>query len=319
MIRRLMGKRWRIIVTGVFITIAPLIGLALFVTFSFTGDLERIELERRKEAAASAAHVLQVRLEGAIAYGQAFASRPRLRQAVGVGDAREMERHLGDLVTASGSLERGLICSSRGVRLATYPPDPGVVGKSAADRDWFREVARTKAPYVSGYYLRSGQPRRYLFCIALPIVSADGEVIGILQLSPQRDYIRETLRGLGDHVSGLVYVVDRKGNLVYRPDRAIDRLVDLSASPAVAHVKGGGEGADRFRDPETGRIMVAAYHPVAPWGWGVITVLPLKAALAPVNRVVACTFSLASCSSREATLPIAGRSCSTRPMSLPDS
>jgi PAS domain S-box-containing protein len=286
MIRRLLGKRWRVIVTGVLITTAPLIGLALFVNFSLTGDLERIELGRRKQFAASAAHIILVRLDGDIAYGEAFARRPLLRQALRVGDVAEMESHLKDLVTASGTFERALVCSPEGIRLANYPPDPSVIGRSVADRDWYKGVLRTKTSYVSGFYLRDAHPRRYLFSMAAPIVSADGKIIGILHLSPKENYLRETLRGLGNHDNGLVYVVDGKGHLVYHPDRAIDRLVDVSSSPAVAHVKTGREGADRFRDPGTGRTMVAAYHPLAPWGWGVVTELPLKEALAPVNRVV---------------------------------
>ncbi|HEY6839566.1 MAG TPA: hypothetical protein VI389_12555 [Geobacteraceae bacterium] len=78
MMWRWRGSRWQGIAIGVLIATAPLVALALFVNFSLRGDLETIALERRKISVAAAAHVLQVRLEGDIAYGVAFAGRPLL-------------------------------------------------------------------------------------------------------------------------------------------------------------------------------------------------------------------------------------------------
>jgi signal transduction histidine kinase/CheY-like chemotaxis protein len=285
MLSWLFEKRWRIILAGVLIATFPLLGLSLFVYVSVTADMEKQAIERRVSFAEAAVHLLQERLEADIRIGSAYADRPRLTSAVKAGDIRKMELHLRNLVKNSRDMETAFVTSPKGMLLSVYPPDPQVIGKSYSHRDWYRGVSRNWTPYVSEYYLRAIQPQRYVFAIAVPVKAPDGNVIGILAMQPKENYIKELLGNIKTGGSGFFYVVDKKGNLIYHPDQVMDKLVSFSSVPIVGKVTQGLAGAEKFFDPISGKVVVAAYHPLEKWGWGVVTERPLTEVMAPVTKV----------------------------------
>jgi PAS domain S-box-containing protein len=285
MLSWLIDKRWRIILAGIFIATTPLIGLALYVYMTVTVDMEKQAIERRANFVEAAGKLLAERLETDIGVGNSYANRPRLINAMQSGDSREMELHLQNLVDTSRGMGTAFITSPEGILLSVYPPDPQVVGKSYTYRDWFKGVSREWAPYVSEFYLRAIQPQRYVFAIAVPIKATDGKVLGILAVQPKQNYIKDALSDVRSGGSSIFYVVDKKGNLIYHPDYTMDKLVSYNSFSVVRKVTQGLAGAEKISDPVSGEPLIAAYHPLVKWGWGVVTQRPLKEVLAPVTKV----------------------------------
>lgn len=284
----ILKKRWRTILAGILIAATPLLGLSAFVNFQLTAALkERLIKETRWFSAIAADHI-EKRLRSDIAYGRAYATRPRLMEAFEKGDRREMVVHLRDIIENTDTLERVFITNPAGIQLADYPETPETVGRDFSDRDWYKGVSTNRAPYVSEFYMRMAKPQRYLFAIAIPM-RLEGNVIGILVMQPKEDYMRESLKGI-DIGKGHMYVVDRKGHLIYHQDITVDRIMDFSGVPVVRKVLKGQDGVEEIIDPMYEGPVFSAYHPVKEWGWGVVVDKPAEVVLAPVRKV---TFSLA--------------------------
>jgi signal transduction histidine kinase len=278
-------KKRFIVFVGILIATIPLVCLVFFIKFSFVRDLEHTSIQQRETFAVAATQILEERLENEIEFGNTFANRQTLQQAVVSGNQAEMEYHLKTLKELSHSFERVYIAAASGIMLATYPSDDSIIGKDFSHRDWYRKTTTNWQPYVSDFFLRAVQPERYIFTISLPIKSPGGGNAGILVLEPKDNFVATSLDAIKTGGSGSLYVVDKKGILIFHQLFAVDRSIDYSSVPAVAKVIKGSNGAEKSFNPLSGQEEVAAYHPVLQSGWGVVTVQPLKEILAPLKNV----------------------------------
>jgi len=285
---RLSEKRWVIIMTGVTILTIPLLSLALFIYFKVTDSLKRVVIENKQMHANLAAHRIGEHLNSDIAFGRAYALRPYLIEGLQRGDKKELDMHLKDLIENSHGTERAFITSPEGIELAAYPEDPLVIGKDFSDRDWYKGVSKKWSPYVSEFYIREGRPQKYLFAIAVPVKAKDDSILGILVMQPEGDYIKHAVADV-QTVGSIIYVVDKKGNLIYHPHYKMDRIVDFSHLPAVEKVMKGSDGVERMPDPETGEPVLSAYHPMKETGWGVVVQKYERDVFVPVREI---TFGL---------------------------
>lgn len=285
MLNQIPTNRLRIIVFGILAATIPLICFVLYIKFIMIGDLEKNSIMRRESFAVTASEILQNRLDAEIDFGNSIASRRSLQKAVTSGNTSELKYHLKNLVELSRSMERAYIASADGVMLATYPSDDAIIGKDFSHRDWFKETTRTRQPYVSGFFLRAVAPQRYIFTITMPIKTTAGENAAILVLEPKPDFIGNALGSIDTGGSGSLYVVDKKGFVVYHQGFAVERRIDYSSVPVVAKVMQGLSGAEKSYNPKSGQVEVAAYYPLDQCGWGVVTERPLKEILAPLNQV----------------------------------
>ena len=285
----ILGEKWRIISAGILITAIPLISLAVFVYFIATEAIETRIMEENQLLALSCTHSLETRLKSAIVFGRAYTARPYLLSGLKKGDVKEMQMHLENLVYNSNSIERAFIASPTGVLLADYPHDPLVIGKDFSYRDWYKGVSKNWKPYVSEFFMRKARPQRYLFNIAIPMKAHDGKIIGILVMQPHEDYIKDAIGDI-ELGSGFIYVVDKKGILIYHPEYKADRITDFSNIPVVEKVKKGLKGAERMFDPVKNKMMLSAYSPVEEWGWGVVVQRPVEYVFARTRAVTSCLF-----------------------------
>jgi signal transduction histidine kinase len=279
----ILQRRWRIIVSGIFITALPLLSLAFIINFQITIALEDRIIKETQWFAKISSHHLEDTLDREISLGKSFATRPQLLTAINRDDKKEMTRHLKTLVDSSGSLERVFIATPQGIQIANYPATTNTLGKDFTERDWYKGVSRNWEPYVSEFYIRAAKPQHYLFAMAVPF-RLEGRVIGILVMQPKEDYIGNAAREI-DIGIGQIYVVDRKGHLIYHPRFTVDRIMDFSREPLVQKVLKGLDGAERTLDSFGKEPAISAYHPVAPWGWGVVVEKPTAVILAPVRKI----------------------------------
>ncbi len=281
----ILQRRWRIIVSGIFITALPLLGLALIMHFQITAALEERIIKETQWFAKTSSRHLEVSLGHEISLGRLFVTRPSLLTAINRGDKNEMARHLRTLVDSTHTLERATIVSKEGTVMAVYPKIANLIGKNFAHRDWYKGVSKNWTPYVSEFFLSAApQPHSYLFTISLPFKDSDNGILGILVLSPTTDYIQEALLGV-DIGKGVIYVVDKKGSLIYHPRYTVDKIIDFSKVPIVQKVVKGLDGVERTLDSLGKEPAISAYHPVTPWGWGVVVEKPVAVILAPVRKI----------------------------------
>lgn len=279
----LLQKSWRIILAGIMIVAVPLLGLSILIRIQTTAALEeRLDKETQWLATTAARH-METSLKGNISIGRLFVTRLTLQEAIKKGDKTLLTRHLKILTATIPELDRVFLTTEKGVQIANFPETPATLGVDFSDRDWFKGVSKDWAPYVSEFYVRAAEPKRYLFAIAVP-VRIDGDVRAILVMQPKPDYIKNILLSI-EIGRGRIYAVDKQGHLIYHPDYVLDRIIDFSTVPAVRKVM---EGKSGVLDPVAqadGERFISAYSSMKEWEWGIIVEKPEKVILEPIRRI----------------------------------
>src|ERR1700730_513154 len=147
----------------------------------------------------------------------AYAGRFRFRKAVQRRDRVEALVHLRQLREFFPEMDAAFLVDPEGVLWARFPETPELYGKSFVDRDWYRGVSRAWRPYASDV-LVGAATREPSIVLAVPVRSVEGKVIGIIGSAQRLDVIRQWLLPIKIPGGGL-YVVDRKGQLVFHPNR----------------------------------------------------------------------------------------------------
>ncbi|MBI4826048.1 MAG: PAS domain S-box protein [Nitrospirae bacterium] len=294
----ILQKRWRILLSGILIVTIPLLVLSTYVYFSVTSALEERLLKENQRIAQYAAHTLEEKLKSEISFGKSFSSRYLLQEALDKRDTKEIHRHLVTLIENSNTIERVTILDHAGIQIDNYPLTPETIGKDFSQRDYYKGVSRNWSPYVSDFFMRIAKPQRYLFAIAVPM-RYKGNVIGILVIQPREDFIENAVSDVdiarnfqGNMHKGHIYVVDKKGNLVFHPDYVMDRIIDYSNIPPVRNVLKGMEGIETIIGPVHKLPVISAYHPVTEWGWGVVVEQQINAVLAPAKKIQFALFAV---------------------------
>jgi len=270
----LLEKRWRIVLAG-FLTVAlPLVGITIFVYLQVISQFKELGLEENQAFFNLAAYHLEERINNDISAGTIFASRPQIIEALEKGDGVTARAHLRDLIQNLPNMERAAITLPKAVMFAEYPENPEALGMDFSFRDWYQGVSKKWVPYVSDFFLREVQPRRYLFVIAVPIRDQSGKIAGVLVLQPKEDYLKNVLGPMHTGKS-FIYAVDRHGNLIYHPEYRLDRIVDFSKIQAVDGVKRGLTGTKQGLDPISNEPIISTFRPVK-WGWGLVMQRPVK-------------------------------------------
>ncbi|TAN41008.1 MAG: response regulator [Nitrospirae bacterium] len=287
----LLKKRWRIILSGTLIVTIPLIVLSTYIYLKVTSVLEERLLKENERLAQFTAHTIEEKLRAEIAFGKSYAARPYFLEGLIGGNKKEIRRHLMSLIENSNTIERVFITDHSGAQVDNYPFTPETIGKTFSARDWYKGLSKNWTPYVSEFYMRTAKPQRYLFAIAIPM-RYNGKIVGCLVMQPRDDFIKNAVgsvdlaEALQEHMHiGHIYVVDRKGNLVYHPDYKMDRIIDFSNVPPVRNVLKGMEGIEKMIGPVHKLPVLAAYHPVSGWGWGVVVEQQSAAVLAPARKI----------------------------------
>jgi signal transduction histidine kinase len=182
-------------------------------------------------------------------------------------------------------IERIFLADPHGTLMADTPALPDVRGVNFAYRDWYQGVNRTGLPYVSDAYQRAAAPQYHVIAAALPIKIDEHRITGILVLQVRLQSLLEWMHTIELGPGGVVYLVDRRGQMAAHPELAPDgELRDVSSVPAVEKALRGEGGADIAFDPVAQDARVVAYAPVPGYGWGVMAEEPTRTAFAARNR-----------------------------------
>jgi PAS domain S-box-containing protein len=265
----------------------------LLVVLAVTGYIFNQSIRHEQEGslaesaaiARSAAAFVQAKEEDYLSNLQAYAGRFRFREAVQRRDRPEALVHLRQLQELFPEMDAAFLVDPDGVLWARFPETPELYGKSFADREWYRGVSRAWRPHVSNVFVSaaSGEPS---IVLAVPVRTLEGKVIGIIGSSQRLAVIRQWLLPIKIPGGGL-YVVDRKGQLVFHPSRTgTQHVSDYAQVPTVQRLLHGDEGLLEGENPVEHDVRLSAYRQLPSLGWGLVVYRSKNVALLRIRTLM---------------------------------
>lgn len=206
----------------------------------------------------------------------------------------DMESHPEQMTAETRRLEQQLghfnstfVASPQGKVLAVSTSYPQLLGHQLVS-DAVREALAARQPTISEPFKASNG--RWQILYTQPIFSRDYRHLGFIagSLYLHEDNVLDRLLDRHFYRDGsFLYVIDRKGTLIYHPDRS--QLGKTAPDSEVfAPARRGEAGGRRFVDAE-GQEMVAGYAPVASTGWSIIAQRPVASTLQPLGDLLMAT------------------------------
>jgi len=260
--------RWATAVILAGLTVIVLLASGYFFVRSI--DLEEAKSLAESEAIArGVAAFIEAREEGLLKVLQSYAGRFQFREAIKRRNREEAVRHLRQLAETFPELDWPFLTGPDGVLWAIYPEAPELYGRSFAHRDWYRGVSREWRSYMSEIF-PAARDQAPVVSLVMPIRDLDGKVIGIIGSAQRLDVIRQWLLPI-QVPDGDLYVVDRKGQLVFHRTRfGPEQINDYSRVPVVERLLRGEEGLVELENPVEGQVRLSAYRLLPALGWGVV-------------------------------------------------
>src|SRR5258708_37144337 len=117
------------------------------------------------------------------------------------------------------------------------------MGRSFAERDWYKGVSKEWKTYVSDVYQRAAAPPANIFAVAAPIREDDGGIVGALLLQVRLDNFFGWTKDVNLGSGGYLFVVDRKGRVAFHPKISPQgAIADFSTQPTVQRAAKGEHG-----------------------------------------------------------------------------
>ncbi|MEN5161523.1 sensor domain-containing diguanylate cyclase [Achromobacter spanius] len=186
-----------------------------------------------------------------------------------------------------GHFNSSFVASPQGKVLAVSPSYPQLLGHQLVS-DAVKQALAARQPTISEPFKASNG--RWQILYTQPIFSRDYRYLGFIagSLYLHEDNVLDRL--LDEHFyrdDSLLYVIDRKGTLIYHPDRA--RLGKPAPdNDTFAAARRGETGEQRFIDSD-GRDMLAGFAPVPSTGWSIIAQRPVDSTLRPLADLLMAT------------------------------
>jgi PAS domain S-box-containing protein len=210
-----------------------------------------------------------------ITFLESIAARRTFHQAWESGNLDMVAWHLQNARQLRPDLSFVSVYSLDGTMRAIYPPQPNLLSRSFAYRDWYQGFIRQKKSYVSEVYKSAVAPYQLVVAISVPILDEHGTPIGILMGADGLDTVSQRLVDTHFESEWKIMLVDQSGRVAAREH--IDThssMVDLKDYPPVKGVHEGLSGDGIFlRD---GTYVFTHYEPVGEFHWGVLVEQPLS-------------------------------------------
>ena len=275
-IKRLHGSR------SFYGVVAALLLVVFVVAALFFDRVIRVEeresLAQNDAIARSVAASIDAREQGYLNVLRSYAGRFRFRESVKQRDRTEALLHLRQLHQSFPDLDRVFLADPAGIVWATEPESPEIYGRSYAFRDWYRGVSQSWQPYMSEVY-QTDLGHTSAVALAMPIRDVDGPVIGIIVSVQRLDALRAWLLPI-QIPGGDIFVVDRKGQLVYHRTRTSpEHVSDYVNVPVVRRLLEGHDGVAELENTVDGEVNLSAYRWLPALGWGVVVHRPKNVVL----------------------------------------
>jgi signal transduction histidine kinase len=258
------------------VLIALLVGVPMFVIGQVLEDRAQsdsrdTELARVGAGASAGGSTVATQIATLVSRSQSIAATTTIRDLVRQRDTQGLEDWLGDLRPLyAGDVQRLFVLDSQGRFIASAPGQRALSGTDFSQADYFVGAANPWRPFVSQVYRTTFDNEPPATTIAVPIVDAHGNPLGLLcaaiDLTRAQAWLGP-LTALFDDV----YVVDQHGLLIFGVNGSdATPLRDLSGDPNVRAALAGGSIRAEADDLFTGASRFVAAAPVANVGWIVL-------------------------------------------------
>ncbi len=259
------------------VSVAIVVLLAAQSYFAIDRELTDFALARRAAIARLATVTLQEKFDRLVDIAAALSTRVRFRELVSQGKWAEAIQILTTARKELPYIDRITLSDAHGVVRAGIPKDPSVIGRSFADRDWYKGVSKEWKTYVSDVYQRAAAPPANIFAVAAPIREHDGGIVGALLLQVRLDNFFGWTKDVDLGSGGYLFVVDRKGRVAFHPKISPQgAIADFSTQPTVQRALKGEHGIDTAAADAAAEARVIAYEPMQNYGWAVIAEQPAR-------------------------------------------
>ena len=215
-----------------------------------------------------------------LAYSADMLADMETRPELMADETRRQEQQLGHFNSS-------FVASPQGKVLAVSSSYPQLLGQQLVS-DAVNEALAAKQPTISEPFQASNG--RWQILYTQPIFSRDYRYLGFIagSLYLHEDNVLDRL--LDQHFyrdDSFLYVVDRKGTLIYHPDRS--KLGKTAPdNDTFSSARRGETGEMRYIDDQ-GRDMLAGYAPVPSTGWCIIAQRPVASTLQPLGDLLMAT------------------------------
>ncbi len=259
------------------VSVAIVVLLAAQSYFAIDRELTDFALARRAAIARLATVTLEEKFDRLVDIAAALSTRVRFRELVSQGKWAEAIQILTTARKELPYIDRITLSDAHGVVRAGIPKDPSVIGRSFADRDWYKGVSKEWKTYVSDVYQRAAAPPANIFAVAAPIREDDGGIVGALLLQVRLDNFFGWTKDVDLGSGGYLFVVDRKGRVAFHPKISPQgAIADFSTQPTVQRALKGEHGIDTAAADAAAEARVIAYEPMQNYGWAVIAEQPAR-------------------------------------------
>lgn len=231
-------------------------------------ELARVSAGRLSENMESYADILT-----ALANGDEIKSGEAGRQS----QALALARSQGLLDAFDGGV---IILNGQGLVTVSVPHRPDLMEQNMAIHPYFQNTRALRRPTFSDIFQETGSSENVIVVTA-PILR-DGRFQGLIAgtFYIKRQRLGEAVLKLKVGDRGLVYLVDRNGQVIYHPEaEAIGQ--DFGGRLAVEHLMHAEEGALVAQD-STGERAVFGFAIVPATGWGLVIKEPWAQVVAPI-------------------------------------
>ncbi len=276
----------------VLLSVAALIPVVLLATFSIILASNQVTSDVNKQVrttAAVSAVVIGQQTDNLKSLVHSYATRPSLADAVSGGAAgdAQMESNLTSLAQAIPGISASFVASLSGDSVATYPPEPTIIGTNFAYRDWYTGLVASGRPYVSDAIVTKEAGSPLAITVTDYIRGANGVPLAILGLNYGLESLNAYVKSVGKAQGITLTVTDRAGTSLSAGGKK--GLISLTADPRVKDALSGHTGladyAPALPGGGTGPVQLSAYTPIAGPGWIVIASVPKTHAFAGLARL----------------------------------
>ena len=254
---------------------------------SLRNDLTSLTLSRQAGTVVPAAETLDEELHHIEDLALSLANHPSVRSAVADGNWDAAISAVDEKVKLTNDvlISRSFLADAKGILMADRPTFPEVHGQDFSYRDWYAGVIASGKPYLSSAYARTADASNVV-TLAAPVTDATNKTIGILalqiKLKDLADWYQHSISG-----SGLIYVVDQRGEIVYHPRyNPADDIVSATTLKPVKEALRGQSGIVLSTDPISKTDMLAAYQAIPTAGWGVVSEQSPQVVYAPLRQTL---------------------------------
>jgi diguanylate cyclase (GGDEF)-like protein/PAS domain S-box-containing protein len=229
---------------------------------------------------------------------QSYATRPTLVAGVAGGalGGALVQLDLASLAHAVPGISGTFVASTEGTSLATYPVEPGVIGKNLRYQDWYKGLVASGRAFASNAVETREVGHPPAMTVTDYIRGPNGRPIGILGANYLLGPISSFSASLGRAEGITLTVTDRLGTSLTA--RGSPGLVSLTGDPGVREALEGRSGLLEYAavlpDGGHGPKEMSAYTPVVGTGWAVVASIPKSVAFAGLARLRDVVLSIAA-------------------------